>query len=135
MTLFPLEAVFDTPKPEELLERIICIATNPGQLVVDLFGGSGTTAAVAHKLGRRWLLVERNIQTVTNFTLPRLLAVINGTDSGGITAIANWEGGGNFEVAYAPPRFGETLSQTDLSKVEKLLTQSQFDTVEVPLVA
>jgi adenine-specific DNA-methyltransferase len=135
MTLFPHEAVFDTPKPEELLERIICIATNPGELVVDLFGGSGTTAAVAQKLGRRWLLAERNIQTVIDFTLPRLLAVINGTDSGGITGIANWKGGGNFEVAYAPPRFGETLSKSDLSKVEKLLVQSKFGSIEVPLVA
>jgi len=135
MTLFPQESVFDTPKPEELLERIICIATNPSELVVDLFGGSGTTAAVAHKLGRRWLLVERNIRTVSDFTLPRLLAVINGTDSGGITAIADWKGGGDFEVAYAPPRFGETLGKNDLSNVEKLLVQIRWGNPEIPLVA
>src|SRR5690606_6491993 len=110
MTLFPQESVFDTPKPEELLERIIYIASNPGELVVDLFGGSGTTAAVAHKMGRRWLLVERNFQTVCDFTLPRLRAVIDGIDPGGVTAIADWKGGGNFELAYAPPRFGKSLS-------------------------
>ena len=63
--------MFDTPKPESLLERIIHIATNPGELVVDIFGGSGTTAAVAHKMGRRWVVAERNAQTVLEFLLPR----------------------------------------------------------------
>ena len=55
MVMFPDHEVFDTPKPELLLERIIHIATNPGELVVDIFGGSGTTAAVAHKMRRRWV--------------------------------------------------------------------------------
>jgi adenine-specific DNA-methyltransferase len=135
MTLFPQESVFDTPKPEELLERIIYISSNPGELVVDLFGGSGTTAAVAHKMGRRWLLVERNIQTVSDFTLPRLRAVVKGVDSGGVTAIANWKGGGDFVLAYAPPRLGKVFSNSELSKAEMLLARSNFGAVEVPLVA
>jgi len=76
MALFPDKEVFDTPKPESLLERIIHIASNPGELVVDLFAGSGTTAAVAHKMRRRWITVERNVETVEEFVLPRLKAVI-----------------------------------------------------------
>lgn len=135
MMLFADQSVFDTPKPEELLERIIYIGTNPGELVVDLFGGSGTTAAVAHKMGRRWLLVERNIQTVSDFTLPRLLTVIEGNDPGGITGIADWKGGGDFEVAYAPPILGETIPGDQLSKVEKLVAQSNLGTNKVSLVA
>lgn len=131
MMLFADQSVFDTPKPEELLERIIYICTNPGELVVDLFGGSGTTAAVAHKMGRRWFLVERNIQTVFDFTLPRLLTVVQGSDPGGITSIANWKGGGDFEVAYAPPLFGEIIPGDDLSRVKKLLAQSNLGTTAV----
>ncbi|MGV3555234.1 MAG: site-specific DNA-methyltransferase [Croceibacterium sp.] len=120
MSLFPRGSVFDTPKPEELLKRIIHLATRPGELVVDLFGGSGTTAAVAHKMGRRWLLAERNPETVSEFTLPRLQAVVSGDDSGGVTTAVNWNGGGEFEIAYAPPPFGETLSAGKLSKFRKL---------------
>jgi adenine-specific DNA-methyltransferase len=135
MMLFADQLVFDTPKPEELLERIIYIGTNSGDLVVDLFGGSGTTAAVAHKMRRRWFLVERNIRTVSDFTLPRLLTVKEGNDPGGITGIANWKGGGHFEVAYAPPLFGEKIPGDDLLKVERLLAQSNLGTDEVGLVA
>ncbi|MBC9927862.1 site-specific DNA-methyltransferase [Leucobacter sp. cx-169] len=106
LELFPENTVFDTPKPEELLERIIHIASNPTDLVVDLFAGSGTTAATAHKMARRWVTVERNTQTVLDFTLPRLNAVINGVDSGGITDQVSWTGGGTFEVLHVSPRFG-----------------------------
>jgi adenine-specific DNA-methyltransferase len=116
MTLFPGKPVFDTPKPEKLLERIIHIATLPSDLVVDLFGGSGTTASVAHKMGRRWLIVERNPQTVADFTLPRLKAVVAGKDLCGITESVGWNGGGDFELAYAPPRYGQSLSGTQLAK-------------------
>ena len=125
MSLFPRGSVFDTPKPEELLERIIHLATRPGELVVDLFGGSGTTAAVAHKMGRRWLLAERSPQTVCEFTLPRLQAVVSGEDFGGVTTALNWNGGGEFELAYAPPRFGETLSARQLSKIRRLHLESE----------
>ncbi len=107
MSLFPGVEVFDTPKPEQLIERILHIATNPGELVVDIFGGSGTTAAVAHKMRRRWLVAERNAQTVLDFTLPRLNRVTNGTDFGGVTDAVAWTGGGSFEVVHVEPRFGE----------------------------
>lgn len=108
MSLFPDREVFDTPKPELLLERIVHIATNPGDLVVDLFGGSGSTAAVAHKMRRRWIVAERNVQIVSRFFLPRLQHVIRGTDPGGITAAVSWGGGGHFDVVGVPPRFGAT---------------------------
>lgn len=107
MSIFPDKEVFDTPKPESLLERIIHIATNPGELVVDIFGGSGTTAAVAHKMGRRWVVAERNAQTVLDFLLPRLQRVIDGTDPGGVTDATSWVGGGSFEVVHVSPRFGK----------------------------
>ncbi|MDJ0015604.1 site-specific DNA-methyltransferase [Rhodococcus erythropolis] len=107
--LFPDISVFDTPKPEELLERIIHIATKPGELVLDLFAGSGTTAAVAHKMGRRWITVERNTQTVLDFTFPRLQRVVQGSDLGGITKQIQWNGGGEFDLMHVSPRIG-TLS-------------------------
>lgn len=107
--LFPDMSVFDTPKPEELLERIIHIATKPGELVLDLFAGSGTTAAVAHKMGRRWITVERNTQTVLDFTFPRLQRVLQGSDLGGITKQIQWNGGGEFDLMHVSPRIG-TLS-------------------------
>jgi adenine-specific DNA-methyltransferase len=107
MALFPDQEVFDTPKPESLLERIIHIATNPGELVVDIFGGSGTTATVAHKMRRRWVVAERNPQTVLDFLLPRLQRVIDGADPGGVTEATSWLGGGNFEVVHVSPRFGK----------------------------
>lgn len=123
MALFPDKSVFDTPKPEELLERIIHISSNPGDLVVDLFGGSGTTAAVAQKMRRRWILVERNLQTVADFTLPRLQAVIGGVDKNGVSGSVNWTGGGSFELAYAPPRLGDSLSSDDLAAVIEVYKQ------------
>lgn len=106
MLMFPEREVFDTPKPEALLERIIHIATKPDELVVDLFGGSGTTAAVAHKMRRRWVVAERNTQTVLDFLLPRLHRVVDGNDPGGVTESANWVGGGAFEVIHVSPQLG-----------------------------
>ncbi|GBE67775.1 hypothetical protein MFM001_42370 [Mycobacterium sp. MFM001] len=85
--LFPDIEPFSTPKPERLLQRIIQIATNPGEIVLDCFAGSGTTAAVAHKMCRRWVTCELRSSTVETFTLPRLLKVIDGNDPGGITAV------------------------------------------------
>lgn len=106
LAMFPDCEVFDTPKPESLLERIIHIATKPGELVVDIFGGSGTTAAVAHKMRRRWIVAERNAQTVLDFMLPRLQQVIDGSDLGGVTDATNWKGGGLFDIVHVSPRFG-----------------------------
>lgn len=83
--LFGDKTVFDTPKPERLMERIIQIGSAPGDIVLDCFGGSGTTSAVSHKLGRRWVAVELNEQTVRTFTLPRLTRVVDGSDGVGIS--------------------------------------------------
>ena len=83
--LFPGQAVFSTPKPERLLERIIHIGSSPGDIVLDVFAGSGTTAAVAHKMGRRWVTCELLESTFTTFTRPRLEKVIHDQDPGGIT--------------------------------------------------
>ena len=87
-TLFPTLVPFETPKPEALAARIVHIATRPGDLVLDCYAGSGTTAAVAHKAGRRWVAIEREERTFTEFTLPRLLAVDEGRDSAGLPAEA-----------------------------------------------
>lgn len=123
-SIFPSGHVFDTPKPEELLERIIHISTQPGELVVDLFAGSGTTAAVAHKMRRKWITVERNIQTVCEFTLPRLQAVTSGADRGGISDIANWRGGGDFSVLEVAPRLGRPSNTSFRSHIKKLLSSN-----------
>lgn len=83
--LFEGDVAFATPKPERLLERIIHIGSNPGDIVLDVFAGSGTTAAVAQKMGRRWVTCELVEDTFTRFTRPRLEKVVNDQDPGGIT--------------------------------------------------
>ena len=93
-TLFPGETPFSTPKPEALLHRVLTIATNPGDIVCDPFLGSGTTAAVAHKMGRRWIGIEMGEHAVTHCA-PRLRKVIEG-EQGGISEAAKWKGGGGF---------------------------------------
>lgn len=93
---------FPTPKPERLLHRILTIATNPGDLVVDSFGGSGTTGAVAHKMGRRWIMVELGEHCDTH-VLPRMKKVIDGEDKGGVTEAAGWKGGGGFRYFNLAP--------------------------------
>jgi adenine-specific DNA-methyltransferase len=123
MTLFPDIEVFDTPKPESLLERIIHIATNPGELVVDIFGGSGTTASVAHKMRRRWIVVERNAQTVLDFLLPRLQRVIDGADPDGVTEVTSWKGGGTFEIVHVAPRFGTLTGPHRLAFIKRSLAR------------
>ncbi len=100
--LFGEKAAFETPKPEELLSRIIHIATNPGEIVFDSFAGSGTTGAVAHKMGRRWIMVEVGEHCHT-LILPRLKKVIDGGDPGGITQAVNWQGGGGFRYFHLAP--------------------------------
>jgi adenine-specific DNA-methyltransferase len=89
------ENLFDTPKPERLIERVIALATQPGDLVLDSFAGSGTTGAVAHKMGRRWIMVELGEHCHTH-VIPRLKKVIDGEDKGGITEACAWQGGGGF---------------------------------------
>ncbi|KQT09037.1 DNA methylase N-4 [Methylobacterium sp. Leaf399] len=100
--LFPGDVSFDTPKPEALLKRVLDLATNPGDLVLDSFAGSGTTGAVAHKMGRRWIMVELGKHAQTHI-VPRLCKVVDGTDPGGITEVAGWKGGGGFRFFRLAP--------------------------------
>jgi adenine-specific DNA-methyltransferase len=93
----------DTPKPERLMERIIQIGSNPGDIVLDCFAGSGTTAAAAHKMGRRWVTSEWEQETIDSFTAPRLRMVVEGEDPDGITEAVGWKGGGGFRVLDVAP--------------------------------
>lgn len=93
---------FDTPKPERLLERVLTLATDPGDLVLDSFAGSGTTGAVAQKMGRRWIMVELGEHIHTHI-IPRLRKVIDGEDRGGITEGVGWHGGGGFRYFHLAP--------------------------------
>ncbi|HOA03892.1 MAG TPA: site-specific DNA-methyltransferase, partial [Dermatophilaceae bacterium] len=107
--LFPGVIPFATPKPERLLQRVVHIASNKGDIVLDCFAGSGTTAAVAHKMGRRWVTSEFLSSTVEQFTLPRLMKVVAGEDPGGITKAVGWEGGGGFQsVTVGPSMYEDT---------------------------
>lgn len=102
LALFKGLELFDTPKPERLIERILHIATNPGDLVLDSFAGSGTTGAVAQKMGRRWIMVELGEHCHTHI-IPRLQKVMDGEDRGGITEAMNWKGGGGFRYYKLAP--------------------------------
>jgi adenine-specific DNA-methyltransferase len=145
VSLFKAETPFATPKPERLLERVIHIASNPGDIVLDAFAGSGTTAAVAHKMNRRWVTVELNESTVDTFTKPRLAKVVAGEDPGGITNIAGWTGGGGFrDVRVAPSSWAlveDSLgvavyqgAQTDNTKLIRAVTaQLGFAPTEHPI--
>ena len=93
---------FTTPKPEKLISRIVQLSTNPGDLVLDSFAGSGTTGAVAHKMGRRWIMVELGEHCHTHI-IPRLKKVIDGEDAGGITDTVTWQGGGGFRYYKLAP--------------------------------
>lgn len=93
---------FDTPKPEKLLTRILTLATNPGDLVLDSFAGSGTTGAVAHKMGRRWIMIELGEHCQTHI-IPRMKKVIDGQDPGGVTEACDWAGGGGFRYYSLAP--------------------------------
>ncbi|PWI52072.1 site-specific DNA-methyltransferase [Rhizobium phaseoli] len=98
----PDQPPFATPKPERLMERILNISTDPGDIVLDSFAGSGTTGAVAHKLNRRWIMVELGDHAVTHVA-PRLRKVIDGSDPGGISSMVEWKGGGGFRFFRLAP--------------------------------
>lgn len=115
--LFPGAAPFSTPKPERLLQRIIHIATNAGDLVLDCFAGSGTTAAVAQKMGRRWVTCELLESTFTQFTRPRLEKVVNGSDPGGITSTKGER------VAGEGVELPEGMSAEDAAKFNSVLNK------------
>jgi adenine-specific DNA-methyltransferase len=102
IALFGEGLAFDTPKPERLLKRILEISTNPGDWVLDSFAGSGTTGAAAHKMGRRWIMVELG-QHCNTHIIPRLRKVIDGSDQGGISEVVGWKGGGGFRYYRLAP--------------------------------
>lgn len=100
--LFGLENKFSFPKPEGLIQTIVESCTNPGDIVLDSFAGSGTTGAVAHKMGRRWIMVELGEHCHTHI-IPRMKKVIDGEDPGGITKAVDWKGGGGFRYYRLAP--------------------------------
>ena len=103
MALLPEVAnIFATPKPERLISRILALGSSPGDLVLDSFAGSGTTGAVAHKMGRRWIMVELGDHCETHI-VPRLKKVIDGEDPGGITEAVGWKGGGGYRYYKLAP--------------------------------
>lgn len=106
--VFNSQEVFSTPKPEGLPKRILDLATKPDDWVLDSFAGSGTTGAVAHKMGRRWVMVELGKHCHTHI-IPRLQKVIDGKDMGGITEAVGWKSGGGFKYYH----LAETLLLKD----------------------
>jgi adenine-specific DNA-methyltransferase len=92
--IFGEKAAFETPKPEALVQRILHIATNSDDLILDSFLGSGTAVAVAHKMGRRWIGIELGDHAISH-CVPRLRKVVDG-EQGGISATVGWQGGGGF---------------------------------------
>ena len=142
--LFDAETVKEmTPKPERLLNRIIHIATNPGDIVLDFFAGSGTTPAVAHKMNRCWIAVEQ-MDYIETLTKTRLKKVITG-EPGGISKAVGWQGGGSFvyaELAASNAAFADRIAaapdiaalqeiHTDMTRTGYLrydLDMSEFDT-------
>ncbi len=120
--LLELDLLFGTPKPERLLERILTLATNAGDLVLDFFIGSGTTAAVAHKMGRRYIGVEQ-LDYVQTLTVERLKKVIGG-EQGGISERVGWQGGGSFvycELARLNQAFVDEIARaTDSATLDDL---------------
>lgn len=91
--------LFGTPKPERLMQRILQLGSEPNDWVLDSFGGSGTTAAVAQKMRRRWITVELHQHCSTHIA-PRLMKVIDGSDKGGVTEAEDWTGGGGFRYYH-----------------------------------
>jgi len=104
---FSKEEWFATPKPEKLLKRVYDIATKPGDLVLDSFAGSGTTGAVAHKMGLRWVMIEIGSHVSTH-VIPRMKKVIDADDAGGVTKKLGWKGGGGFRYYTLAPSLLET---------------------------
>lgn len=124
--LFPGQNPFTTPKPERLLERVIHIATNPGDIVLDVFAGSGTTAAVAQKMGRRWITCELVEDTFSRFTRSRLEKVVKNDDPGGVTFRSERETKPGVQV---PAKF-DTSDMEDAAKLLRAVRSEQDLTKE-----
>ena len=119
---FDSKIVFDTPKPEKLLQRIIHITTNENDLVLDFCLGSGTTCAVAHKMGRRWIGIEQ-MDYIEDITKVRLQKVLDG-EQGGISKAVNWQGGGSFVYLEL-----KKYNQYFIDKILQAQTMGELDTV------
>ena len=118
------DELFDTPKPEALLKRIIEISTKEGDLVLDFFAGSGTTLAVAHKMGRRWIGIEQ-MDYVESITKERLKKVIEG-EQGGVSKAVEWNGGGEFvyaELMGLNLAFREKIEKAKESEIEGIYSE------------
>lgn len=128
---FVEEEFFETPKPERLLQRILQVATKPDDLVLDSFLGSGTTAAVAHKMGRRWIGIEIGEHART-LVIPRLNQVVDG-EQGGISEDVDWQGGGGFRfMRLGPPIFTEDGAIREGIKFEHLAAHVWFAETRTP---
>jgi adenine-specific DNA-methyltransferase len=129
--------LFQTPKPERLIQRILGLATNPGDLVLDSFLGSGTTAAVAHKMGRRWIGIEMGEHAATH-CLPRLQKVLDG-EQGGISKAVGWNGGGGFRfMRLGAPVFdakGRIHPDVRFATLAAFVWQQETGTSLAPLAA
>lgn len=119
--LFRDDVAFATPKPERLLERVIHIGSEPGDIVLDVFAGSGTTAAVAHKMGRRWVTCELREDNFTQFTEPRMKKVVLGQDAGGVTRTLGER------VAVDEIDLPEGVSASDAQKFTSILNKIIMD--------
>jgi len=115
MTLFNIsttDKIFSTPKPELLLRNILLSCTEPNDIVLDFFAGSGTTAAVAHKMKRKYISIEQ-MDSINNVILPRLVKVIDG-EKGGISKEVNWQGGGSFVYCELMENSQELINKINL---------------------
>ena len=133
--LFPevqVTELFTTPKPEKLMQRILQLSTNEDDLVLDSFLGSGTTAAVAHKMGRRWIGIEMGEHAQTHCTT-RLQKVVDG-EEGGISEAVNWQGGGGFRFyRLGEPIFDDAGQIKQGIRFEHLAAHIWFSETRIPL--
>jgi len=130
---FNSDVVFSTPKPELLIHKVIYLATKPNDLVLDSFLGSGTTAAVAHKMGRRYIGIEMGDHAVTHCA-PRLQKVVEG-EQGGISKDVNWQGGGGFSFYHLGESiFDEQGHINSKVKFKPLAAHVWFSETHTPLL-
>lgn len=126
---------FETPKPERLIKRVLDLATKPGDLILDSFLGSGTSSAVAHKMGRRYIGIEMGEHAKTH-CIPRLQKVIEG-EQGGVSKVANWQGGGGFSFYKLGPtvfdEFGSINPDVDFKTLAAYIWQKETNTVTDPI--
>jgi len=129
--LFPEESSFGTPKPEPLIRRLLLVASQDGDLILDSFLGSGTTAAVAQKMGRRYIGIEMGDHAATHCQ-PRLAKVIDG-EQGGISQAVSWQGGGGFRFyRLGPSVFDETGQIRSDIEFDTLAAHVWFSEKEAP---